>query len=183
MRIIDLDANNEAAIQQTASLLVQGFREHWPKAWPDQKSALEEVREALKKENINLVAVNDADEVVGWVGGLPEYYGNAWELHPLVVSPDYQGKGIGRALIANFEIEVKERGGITIYLGTDDEDAMTTLSNTDLYSNLFEQIKNIKNLKGHPYEFYQKQGFSIVGVIPDANGIGKPDITMAKRVS
>jgi hypothetical protein len=30
---------------------------------------------------------------------------------------------------------------------------------------------------------YQKLGFVIVGVMPDANGPGKPDIYMAKRVS
>jgi aminoglycoside 6'-N-acetyltransferase I len=39
----------------------------------------------------------------------------------------------------------------------------------------------MKNLRGHPYGFYQKLGFSIVGVMPDANGFGKPDIYMAKR--
>lgn len=35
---------------------------------------------------------------------------------------------------------------------------------------------------GHPYEFYQTLGFVILGVIPDANGLGKPDILMAKRL-
>jgi len=29
---------------------------------------------------------------------------------------------------------------------------------------------------------YQKCGFVIVGVVPDANGLGKPDILMAKRI-
>jgi aminoglycoside 6'-N-acetyltransferase I len=32
---------------------------------------------------------------------------------------------------------------------------------------------------GHPYEFYMKIGFSIVGVMPDANGVGKPDTRCA----
>jgi len=32
------------------------------------------------------------------------------------------------------------------------------------------------------YEFYQKLGFVIVGVMPDANSVGKPDIYLAKRV-
>ncbi len=182
MQIIDLVKENQDAIKKTANLLVQGFRDHWPKAWPDMDSALQEVHEALQKENINRIAIDDDEVILGWIGGIPEYNGNAWELHPLVVNPKYQGKGIGQALIADFEQKVKERGGITIYLGTDDEDNMTTLSNTDLYPNLFEQIAEIRNLSRHPYEFYQKQGYSIVGVIPDANGLGKPDILMAKRV-
>jgi aminoglycoside 6'-N-acetyltransferase I len=40
VQIIDLDPNNENAIQQVAALLVEGFREHWPDAWPDIESAL-----------------------------------------------------------------------------------------------------------------------------------------------
>jgi aminoglycoside 6'-N-acetyltransferase I len=77
---------------------------------------------------------------------------------------------------------VGECGAATIYLGTDDTAGMTTLSNVDLYPNVYEHIANIKNLRRHPYEFYQKLGYTIVGVIPDANGIGKPDIFMAKRL-
>ena len=120
--------------------------------------------------------------VLGWIGALPEYEGNAWELHPLIVHPAHQGKGIGRALVADLEEQVRARDGLTLYLGTDDEDFMTSLSQVDLYENPWEHIANIRNLKGHPYEFYQKMGFTIVGVIPDANGWNKPDIMMAKRV-
>jgi aminoglycoside 6'-N-acetyltransferase I len=47
---------------------------------------------------------------------------------------------------------------------------------------VFKHVAKIKNLNQHPYKFYQKLGFVIVGVIPDANGPGKPDIIMAKRV-
>jgi aminoglycoside 6'-N-acetyltransferase I len=43
-------------------------------------------------------------------------------------------------------------------------------------------LQTIGNLRRHPYEFYQKLGYVIVGVIPDTNGFGKPDIFMAKRV-
>lgn len=52
----------------------------------------------------------------------------------------------------------------------------------DLNDDTFDRIENIKNLRKHPYEFYQKMGYKIVGVISDANGLGKSDIWMAKRV-
>ncbi len=182
MQIADLHVDNQAAIEQTANLLVEGFKEHWPNAWPDMDAALKEVQEALQPDRIIRIAVDDDVAVLGWIGGRSEYDGNAWELHPLVVRSDQQGKGIGRALVDDLESRVRERGGITIYLGTDDEDNMTTLSNADLYSNLADHITHIKNLKRHPYEFYQKLGYVIVGVIPDANGLGKPDILMAKRL-
>ena len=33
---------------------------------------------------------------------------------------------------------------------------MTSLSGVDLYENVWEKIRTIRNLKGHPFEFYQK---------------------------
>jgi aminoglycoside 6'-N-acetyltransferase I len=182
MQIIDLHPDNEQAVQEVAALLVEGFREHWPDAWPDMQSALEEVRESFGEDRISRVALDEDGTVLGWIGSIPEYDGNVWELHPLVVSPARQQQGIGRALVADLEDQVRARGAYTLRLGTDDEDNQTTLSGVDLYPNLWEHITNIKNLRHHPYEFYQKLGFVIIGVMPDANGPGKPDIYMAKRI-
>ena len=98
------------------------------------------------------------------------------------MQPSIQGKGIGKALVEDLEEQVCLRGGLTITLGTDDEDHMTSLSNADLYQTTWEKIHNIRNIKGHPYGFHQKMGYVITGVVPDANGIGKPDILMSKRV-
>jgi len=120
--------------------------------------------------------------VLGWVSGISHYSGNVWELHPLVVRPDSQGKGIGRALVTDLEHQARERGGITISVGTDDEDNMTTLSGIDLYPNVLEHLGRIRNQQDHPYEFFQKLGFVIVGAMPDANGPGKPYRYLAKRV-
>lgn len=183
MEIRDLTPEDTGLIIQVAVILVEAFKEHWPEAWPDMTSALEEVQESFDEERISRVALDDSGTVLGWIGGLPEYDGNVWELHPLVVSPAHQGQGIGRALVADLETLVKARGALTLRLGSDDEDNMTTLGGADLYDNLPERIAQIKNLKRHPYEFYQKLGYSIIGVVPDANGVGKPDIILAKRIA
>ncbi len=84
--------------------------------------------------------------------------------------------------MGDLEERVQEQGGLTLWLGTDDEADMTSLSGVDLYPNVWEHVAQIQNLRRHPYEFYKKVGFVIVGVLPDANGRGRPDILMAKRV-
>ncbi|MCC7451926.1 MAG: GNAT family N-acetyltransferase [Anaerolineae bacterium] len=182
MQIINLSPTDEPTIQQVAALLVDGFREHYPDAWPDLDSALAEVRESFAPDRVSRVALDDDGTVLGWIGGISQYDGNVWELHPLVVKPDRQRQGIGRALVADLEAQVRARGALTLWLGTDDEDNQTTLAGADLYPDVLEQARNIRNLRDHPYTFYQKVGFVIVGVMPDANGFGQPDIFMAKRV-
>lgn len=183
MQIVDLKPEHTGYIQQIAEILVEGFREHWPTAWPDLDSAINEVHESFQPERLSRVALDESEKLVlGWIGAIPEYDDLVWELHPLIVRPAYQDQGIGRALVADLEQQLKERGALTLTLGTDDEDYQTSLGGADLYTNLWEQIKNIKNLRHHPYEFYQKLGFTITGVMPDANGIGKPDIFMSKRL-
>ena len=169
-------------LNQMAELLVLGFREHW-EAWATTEEGLAEVHEILS-QGFARAALDDAGaQVLGWIGGLPEYDGHVWELHPLVVRPDMQRQGLGRALVADFEQQVRQRGGLTITLGTDDEDNMTSLAGCDLYDRLWERIAHIENRKRHPYEFYQKLGYTITGVVPDANGRGKPDILISKRVA
>jgi aminoglycoside 6'-N-acetyltransferase I len=182
LTIRDLTADDDKLIEQMAAMLVEGFREHWSDAWPELDDAREEVRGMLVPDRICRVAIDEHGDAVGWIGGIEEYDGNVWELHPMVVRADLQKQGIGRLLVQDLEAEVAKRGAITLRLGSDDQDSMTTLADTDLYDDLPTKIANIRNLKGHPYEFYQKLGFKIIGVMPDANGIGKPDIIMGKRV-
>jgi aminoglycoside 6'-N-acetyltransferase I len=183
MRIVDLGADDERIMHDVALLLVDAFREHAPESWPDLAAGLAEVRESLVPERISRVALSDdGAAVLGWIGGLPEYDGRVWELHPLVVAAAYQRQGIGRALVADLEARARERGGLTLWAGADDEDNRTSLGGADLYRDLPGQIANIRNLGGHPYEFYQRLGFTVVGVMPDANGFGRPDIFLAKRL-
>src|SRR5690242_6817158 len=140
MQIINLEAHDERRIQQIAQMLVEGFKAHWPDAWPDMISALNEVRESFGADRISRIAVDEYGDVLGWIGGISQYDGNVWELHPLIVRPDQQGRGIGRALVADLETQVREKGGLTIILGSDDEDDQTTLSGEDLYPRIWEHV-------------------------------------------
>ncbi len=182
MQICDLRAATAKQRQQAAALLVDGFRENWPEAWPTLEEALAEVAQMLDPERISRVALAENGAVLGWIGGIPEYDGNVWELHPLVVAPAQQRRGVGRALVQDFEQQCAARGGWTIRLGSDDENTQTSLGGLDVYPDVLGHIAAIRNLRDHPYTFYQKLGFSIVGIIPDANGYGKPDILLAKRI-
>ena len=182
MKIITLTKEDECLVQQAAQILMDAFREHWPEAWPTIKDAQQEILEMLDAERICRAVIDDQRKLLGIIGGIQQYDGHVWELHPLAIQPEMQGRGIGKMLAEDFEEQVSQQGGLTITLGSDDEDHMTSLSDVNLFENLWDQVKNIRNLKHHPYEFYQKMGYVITGVVPNANGNGKPDIIMLKRV-
>jgi aminoglycoside 6'-N-acetyltransferase I len=179
--IVDLPADRGDLLQQTARLLYESFRDVTP-AWPDMVSARREVSLSLEDGKICRVMLDGDGQVKGWAGAQPHYDGHVWELHPLVVAESQRNKGYGRVLVADIEAIVSQRGALTLWLGSDDETNATSLSGADLYDDVPGAIRNIRNLKGHPYEFYTRLGFRIVGVMPDANGRGRPDIFLAKRV-
>lgn len=176
MEVSRFDKNNPEYIKEAAELLIESF----PHSYSD--CAEEEMKKILGDKRIAIMAVEDG-HLLGFIGAIPQYGVTGWELHPIVVRKSNQFKGIGSLLLKALEEEVRNNGGVTIYLGTDDEFGKTSLSDTDLFEDTYAKIEHITNYNKHPYEFYQKMGYKIVGVIPDANGIGKPDIWMAKRVS
>jgi aminoglycoside 6'-N-acetyltransferase I len=166
----------EEYVQEGAKLLEEAFPQSY------QGEGLEEMRECLGDDRIALKATSDG-EFLGFISSLEAYKPYTWELHPLVVRKEARRMGIGRKLVEALEEALSDKGVLTIYLGTDDERFATSLSEGNLYENLFEKITNIRNLKDHPYEFYMKLGYQIVGVIPNANGWNKPDIYMAKNIA
>lgn len=170
-------------IKQVAQFCPRAFLTIAPDYMQTPEEAREEIAESFADDRISRVAIDTkSDMAIGWIGGILTYDPYAWELHPLAVDPEYQGHGVGRALVADLEVQVKSRGGLTIYLGSDDELGLTSLHGIDLYPNPLEHLLQIKNLKRHPYEFYQKCGFVFTGIVPDANGFGKPDLLLSKRV-
>jgi aminoglycoside 6'-N-acetyltransferase I len=153
--IVDL-AGRRDLIGQVAEMLFNGFRERWPRAWPDLPSSMAEVEESLGEGRLSLIAV-DRHDAIGWIGAIPSY-DNAWELHPLVVASARHGEGIGRALVEKLEERIAATGGGTIYLGTDDQDGSTSVSGVDLYPDPLSHLANIEG--DHPFQFYRKLGYA-----------------------
>ncbi|MCL2530871.1 MAG: GNAT family N-acetyltransferase [Oscillospiraceae bacterium] len=179
MNIVSIQAINQTQREQAAQMLHEAF----PHAW-SVDDAWQEIDEILQQCNDGepeiLAAMHD-DKVIGWAGMIPTYDGHVWELHPLVVRCDWQGKGVGSALVQAIEEVARARGGLTLWAGSDDESNATNLANANLYDNLPQRLQGF-NSGRHPTAFYQTLGFAIVGVMPDANGPGKPDIFMAKSL-
>jgi aminoglycoside 6'-N-acetyltransferase I len=182
-RVVAADPDDPRIREEMARLLVEGVREMAPEAWPTLEAAREEVAQAFEPGRIPLVALDADGAVLGWIGVISTYDGHAWELHPLVVDPARHRSGIGRMLVAALEDAVRARGGGTMFLGTDDVAGWTSLAGVDVYGAALDHLRDLRDVHGHPFAFYRRLGYEVVGMIPDANGFGKPDIFMAKRVS
>ncbi len=197
MKVVDLSPGDRARIEQAARILHDAFLGR-SADWQTMDSAREEVAESFAEGRISRVALGPSENVIGWIGGISLYEGHVLEVHPLVVAAAWQGRGVGRALVQDLEGIAAATGVSTLFLGTDDETGETNASGRDLYRDIPSAIRELastpdgstdsevargKRRLGHAFEFYQRLGFTVVGLLPDANGPGKPDIFMAKRVA
>lgn len=176
--IVDLSALTDQQRAEAARIL----REALP--WTDfaEPGAAEaEVAQTIADADRSGLAALEGERVLGWVGVI-ETYSHAWELHPLAVDPPHQRRGIGGRLLAALEEKVRAAGIITLYLGTDDETDGTNLYGRELFPNVLQAAAEIAPTGGHAFTFYRRHGYEVVGVMPHANGFGRPDIFMAKRI-
>lgn len=134
----------------------------------------------IDPDRFAMAAIEDG-QVLGLVGGITAYT-HAVELHPLAVAAGWRGRGIGATLTRALEDRAAALGRLTVYLGTDDEIGGTSLFGADVFPGALAKLAAIAPTTGHPFFFYRKLGYEPVGLIPDANGFGKPDLLMAKRV-
>jgi aminoglycoside 6'-N-acetyltransferase I len=179
VEIDDLSVEDQSGRDRCAELLVVAFRELAPAAWPTIERARDTVDECLRMGIVRVARIEGV--IVGWIGAHHAYM-RVWELHPMVVDPVRQRSGIGRALVADIERMVADRGAMTLVLGSDDEVGLTSLAGVDLYPDPIAHLAHIEDRGGHAFSFYRRCGFAITGVTPDANGFGQPDIHMSKRV-
>jgi aminoglycoside 6'-N-acetyltransferase I len=181
--IEDLSATDSASIDAAAKLLQAAFSPLG--VWTTLTEARQEVLESITPDRVSRVsrvARSTEGAVIGWIGAIREYDGLVWQLHPIVVDAAQRRHGVGRALVEDLERILMARGGLTLWAGSDDLAGETTLGGVDLYSALPGAFDAVHSWGNHPLPFYRRLGFHVIGVMPDANGPGRPDIFLAKRL-
>ena len=72
---------------------------------------------------------------------------------------------------------------MTLYLGSDDDGPApgTSAGGVDLFPDVLSHAVSLRVID-HLIGYYLREGFVVNGLIRDANGPGKPDVLMAKRI-
>jgi aminoglycoside 6'-N-acetyltransferase I len=183
--IVPLAETTPAQRERAAAILVAALA-HAPSAWKDLDEARDEVATFFADPDRTAWAAVDGDDVIGWVGAIRGYEGHVWELHPLVVDPSRQRRGVGTRLVRALEDAARAAGVLTVTLGTDDDFGGTSIFGVDPYDDVPGHIARLAPRDDapapHPVTFYRRLGYVVVGLVPDANGVGRHDIIMARAI-
>jgi len=176
--IVPLAELDAAALEQLAYVTLASAQTHVTEWLADLDAAREELADALAPEKTALVLI-ESGKPIAWVAAARDW-GRIWELHPLIVAVDHQRRGHGLRLVRAIEDIARAAGALTMLLGTSDTVDATSLSNVDLYEGTGARLDAMTVRAPHAVTFWQRAGYKIVGVLPDAEGPGKPSIQLAR---
>ena len=180
--IVDFSSLRPEQLAAAARVLREALG-HLPSGYQAPGEAEAEVEMRRHEADWLGFAALERDTLVGWVGGI-RTYAHGWEVHPLVVTPSRQRRGIGSALLDRLEAQARAESVLTLYLGSDDDYGGTNLYGRDLFPDVLAHAAAIEpTARGHALTFYRRHGYEIVGLLPDVNGPGRPDIHLAKRLA
>jgi aminoglycoside 6'-N-acetyltransferase I len=164
--------------EQAAALLVESFNN--PRGWPTSTMAREEVSRVIG-EGFARAAIDGAT-LLGWVGGLPSTRARLGAAPHRGAAKDLAARHWTRAGRG-----LRVRGGPSRRAHGHPRHGRrlgyTSLAGVDLYADVPRYVPSLHDLgHDHPFLFFRKVGFVVTGVMPDANGRGRPDIYMSKPV-
>lgn len=175
-----LDTLTDESIVQLAAALHDSMRD-LPKSYADLGACRDEVT-LFRADDRLMIAAHRDGSLAGWIGAI-KHSPNLWELHPLCVRPEFQRQGAGSALVAALEEEASASSVGVLWLGTEDETGATNLFGVDISADPLQHLCKLELIRSHPIAFYQRLGYNMCGVLPDASGAGMHDFLMCKRLS
>ena len=184
VRIVDLSPRDGPLIDALVPISVRAGAMNSPGWLPTPERARAEIVRVAAGPGVCRALVED-DVPRGWAGAA-RYSETAWELHPLLVDPERHGTGLGRRLVADVERLAAAAGALTMDVSTSDATGATTLGGVDLFADPLGALARLDVLDpavGHAFRFWQKAGYGVVGVLPDAEGLGVPSIRLAKSLA
>ncbi|MDE5939650.1 MAG: GNAT family N-acetyltransferase [Lachnospiraceae bacterium] len=136
----------EADISGLADAMKRAYAEKpWNEKWSDER-AVRRIRAIMGNYNFFGRAVVCENKIIGGVLGYADPYAQEdfFFVSELFVVPEWKRRGIGKALLSNLEIHLKERGIRTIQLTSidDNKDFYTKAGfNVDCVSVMYRQLK------------------------------------------
>lgn len=179
----ELCAGDITSLHALATLSCKAAQLHNPGWLVSDAQALQVLLRCVVPGNLSHMALLNG-VAAGWISAFP-VNPHRWEIHPLLVDPACQRHGLGTLLVRQIERLLKERGVRIIQVSTTDATKATTLSSKDLFHDPIGELQRLDvndPAIGHAYQFWLRTGYQVVGVVPDAGGIGVPDICLAKRI-
>lgn len=110
MRVVDLQIEDESAVQSVASLLVKVAGDSWPGM--NAALALEKVRQSCGENKISLVAIDEGGKTAGLISAA-ESVGKLWNLKLFVCDTEC-AEDTASLLKISLENRIDERGGVTM---------------------------------------------------------------------
>ncbi len=182
-RIQEICLDDAANMNVLAQFSTDAAKQNSSKWLSTKSDAMKELRQCVIPSNYSRMATKN-NRPVGWISSFP-INKLVWEIHPLLIDPDNHGEGIGTHLVKEVEQTLRARGVQTIQVSTTDATNATNLSEKDLYIDPLGELQRLDVRDatiGHAFKFWVRSGYKVVGVIPDAEGIGIPSICLAKRL-
>ena len=167
-------------IDALAKITFNAFADTAPTWLPTLEHARAQVLSAAAGDGQARVAMA-GERAVGWIGLKPGK--RVWEIHPIAVDPAQQGLGVGRLLVDAAVTSAREADALTLFASTSDEIGSTSLFEADLFDAPWQAMRDLRVTGPSPVSFWQKVGFTVVGVLPDAEGTGKPSIQLARTLA
>lgn len=178
--LVPLAELSSAELEALAQLTLPAAQGHVADWLANIEAARAEIADAIGDDKIALV-LRDGDRPVAWIAAGHDW-GAIWEIHPVIVAVDAQGRGHGQRLVREVERLAADAGARTMALSTSDTVGATSLAGADLYADVAGHLARFTVHRPHAAAFWLRMGYTLVGVTPDAEGPGQPSLSFACRL-